>query len=54
MVLYVMAVGEGGHKPCVTTFAADLFGEANPEEIKASKTSFSSIIGIWPSSSLLP
>lgn len=39
IALYVMAVGEGGHKPCVTTFAADQFGEANAEE-KAAKTSF--------------
>ncbi|EOA25405.1 hypothetical protein CARUB_v10018737mg, partial [Capsella rubella] len=39
MALYVMAVGEGGHKPCVMTFAADQFGEANAEE-KAAKTSF--------------
>ncbi|CAE6076251.1 unnamed protein product [Arabidopsis arenosa] len=39
MALYVMAVGEGGHKPCVMTFAADQFGEANAEE-KATKTSF--------------
>lgn len=37
--LYVMAVGEGGHKPCVMTFAADQFGEASAEE-KATKTSF--------------
>ncbi|XP_010504249.1 PREDICTED: protein NRT1/ PTR FAMILY 5.4 [Camelina sativa] len=39
MALYVMAVGEGGHKPCVMTFAADQFGEANADE-KAAKTSF--------------
>ncbi|KAF3496216.1 hypothetical protein DY000_02056170 [Brassica cretica] len=39
MALYVMAVGEGGHKPCVMTFAADQFGEASAEE-KATKTSF--------------
>lgn len=39
MALYVMAVGEGGHKPCVMTFAADQFGEANAQE-KAAKTSF--------------
>ncbi|CAN8254580.1 unnamed protein product [Cochlearia groenlandica] len=39
MALYVMAVGEGGHKPCVMTFAADQFGETTAEE-KAKKTSF--------------
>ncbi|CAE6074966.1 unnamed protein product [Arabidopsis arenosa] len=43
LALYVTAVGEGGHKLCVMTFAADQFGEGNPEE-KASKTSF---FNIW-------
>ncbi|KAJ6704822.1 OLIGOPEPTIDE TRANSPORTER-RELATED [Salix purpurea] len=37
--LYILAVGEGGHKPCVQTFAADQFDEEKPEE-KAAKSSF--------------
>ncbi|TYI31427.1 hypothetical protein ES332_A05G450400v1 [Gossypium tomentosum] len=37
--LYILAIGEGGHKPCVQTFAADQFDESNPEE-KAAKSSF--------------
>lgn len=37
--LYILAIGEGGHKPCVQTFAADQFNEENPEE-KAAKSSF--------------
>ncbi|KAK9283125.1 hypothetical protein L1049_011356 [Liquidambar formosana] len=37
--LYILAVGEGGHKPCVQTFAADQFDDDTPEEKKA-KSSF--------------
>lgn len=37
--LYVVAVGEGGHKPCVQTFAADQFNEEVEEE-KMAKSSF--------------
>lgn len=38
--LYIIAVGEGGHKPCVQTFAADQFDEDLPEEFKKAKSSF--------------
>ncbi|KAI9156802.1 hypothetical protein LWI28_012471 [Acer negundo] len=37
--LYILAVGVGGHKPCVQTFAADQFDENNPQEREA-KSSF--------------
>ncbi|XP_010269378.1 PREDICTED: protein NRT1/ PTR FAMILY 5.4-like [Nelumbo nucifera] len=37
--LYIVSVGEGGHKPCVQTFGADQFSEDGPEEKKA-KSSF--------------
>jgi peptide/histidine transporter 3/4 len=39
IALYILAVGEGGHKPSVQTFAADQFDEEEPEE-KAAKSSF--------------
>lgn len=39
LALYILSVGEGGHKPCVQTFAADQFDENNPEE-KEAKSSF--------------
>lgn len=37
--LYLLSAGEGGHKPCVQTFAADQFDEDTPEE-KEAKSSF--------------
>ncbi|XP_004511030.1 protein NRT1/ PTR FAMILY 5.4 [Cicer arietinum] len=37
--LYVLSIGEGGHKPCVQTFAADQFDDDTPEE-KDAKSSF--------------
>ncbi|KAF5729320.1 hypothetical protein HS088_TW21G01484 [Tripterygium wilfordii] len=37
--IYVLAIGEGGHKPCVQTFAADQFDEDTPEQ-KKTKSSF--------------
>ncbi|KAJ7949346.1 protein NRT1/ PTR FAMILY 5.4-like [Quillaja saponaria] len=39
IALYILSVGEGGHKPCVQTFAADQFDDDLPEEKKA-KSSF--------------
>ncbi|XP_004308589.1 PREDICTED: protein NRT1/ PTR FAMILY 5.4-like [Fragaria vesca subsp. vesca] len=39
VALYILAVGEGGHKPCVQTFAADQFDEETDED-KEVKSSF--------------
>lgn len=39
LALYMISVGEGGHKPCVQTFAADQFDESVPED-KLAKSSF--------------
>ncbi|XP_015946623.1 protein NRT1/ PTR FAMILY 5.4-like [Arachis duranensis] len=37
--LYVLAMGDGGHKPCVQTFAADQF-DGNMEDQREAKSSF--------------
>ncbi|KAJ7982344.1 protein NRT1/ PTR FAMILY 5.4-like [Quillaja saponaria] len=39
VALYILSIGEGGHKPCVQTFAADQFDEDTREE-KETKSSF--------------
>lgn len=39
VALYVLSIGDGGHKPCVQTFAADQFDDDTPEE-KEAKSSF--------------
>ncbi|XP_059440472.1 protein NRT1/ PTR FAMILY 5.4-like [Corylus avellana] len=39
VALYILSVGEGGHMPCVQTFAADQFDEDSPEQRKE-KSSF--------------
>ncbi|KAK4411134.1 protein NRT1/ PTR FAMILY 5.4 [Sesamum angolense] len=39
IALYILSIGEGGHKPCVQTFAADQFDENIPQE-KTAKSSF--------------
>ncbi|XP_054816652.1 protein NRT1/ PTR FAMILY 5.4-like isoform X2 [Prosopis cineraria] len=39
MALYILAIGEGGHKPSVQTFAADQFDEDSPHE-RMAKISF--------------
>ena len=39
VALYMIAIGEGGHKPCVQTFAADQFEEDSLQNKKV-KSSF--------------
>ncbi|KAK6928897.1 Proton-dependent oligopeptide transporter family, partial [Dillenia turbinata] len=39
LALYILSIGEGGHKPCVQTFAADQFNE-DSEQDKQRKSSF--------------
>ncbi|KAI5410883.1 protein NRT1/ PTR FAMILY 5.4 isoform X1 [Lathyrus oleraceus] len=38
--LYILSVGDGGHKPCVQTFAADQFAEDTIEERDAKRSFF--------------
>ncbi|KAK7323299.1 hypothetical protein VNO77_26765 [Canavalia gladiata] len=41
--LYVVSIGDGGHKPCVQTFAADQFNDGTAEE----RHTISSFFNLW-------
>ncbi|XP_058768503.1 protein NRT1/ PTR FAMILY 5.4-like [Vicia villosa] len=40
IALYILSLGDGGHKPCVQTFAADQFSEDTMEEKDAKRSFF--------------
>lgn len=40
IALYTLSVGEGGHQPCVQTFAADQFDEDSLDQKKAKNSFF--------------